>query len=62
MTTVPHAHDSWRKSSRSSAQQTCVEVRRTLNAMRDSKDPAGPMLQADLGPLVAAVKSGRLDR
>lgn len=57
MTMVP---PNWRKSSRSAQQANCVELATGL--VRDSKNPAGPMLQTDLGPLLAAVKSGRLDR
>jgi hypothetical protein len=37
----------WRKSSRSGSGDQCVEVApltRTLRAVRDSKDPAGPAL------------------
>lgn len=57
--TVPQG---WRKSSRSSANSNCVEVANTLALVRDSKNPAGPVLTADLGPLLAAVKDGSLDR
>jgi hypothetical protein len=32
----------------------------TLNAVRDSKNPSGLILTADLGRLVQAVKDGRL--
>jgi hypothetical protein len=49
----------WRKSSRSQNTTTCVELA-YLGLVRDSKNPAGPMLRADLPALVAAVKSGRL--
>lgn len=57
--TVPQG---WRKSSRSSANSNCVEVANTLAAVRDSKNPAGPTLSADLGPLLAAVKCDSLSR
>ena len=50
----------WRKSSRSASHSNCVELGST-GAVRDSKNPAGPMLAADVSALVAAVKSGRLD-
>jgi hypothetical protein len=51
----------WRKSSRSGSEGgNCVELAHTMVAVRDSKNPAGPVLRADLGALVAAVKSGRL--
>ena len=50
----------WRKSSRSSAQTNCVEVS-NLGAVRDSKNPVGPILLVDLAPMLTTVKSGRLD-
>lgn len=34
----------WRKSSRSSNQTNCVEIRCDLAAVRDSKDPSGGTL------------------
>jgi hypothetical protein len=58
MTTISR----WRKSSYSSSNDTCVEVHGDLAAVRDSKHLAGPVLRADLGALVAAVKDGQLDR
>jgi hypothetical protein len=50
----------WRKSSFSGGGGNCVEVRQDLTAVRDSKNPAGPTLTADLSPLLAIVKSGEL--
>jgi hypothetical protein len=53
----------WRKSSFSGGQNNaCIELASCLVAMRDSKNPAGPMLRADLRGLLAAVKDGHLDR
>lgn len=52
----------WRKSSFSGSGGDCVQVRQDLAAPRDSKNPAGPALAADLSRLLAAVRSGRLDR
>lgn len=49
----------WRKSSRSSGQGgECVELA-YAGAVRDSKNPGGPILQVDLGGLMAAVKLGQ---
>ncbi|MFD9734390.1 DUF397 domain-containing protein [Umezawaea sp. NPDC059074] len=53
----------WRKSSYSANQNDCVEVRGTLDAVRDSKNPAGPALRvsrAKLGAFLTAVKDDRL--
>jgi len=52
----------WRRSSFSGAGGNCVEVRQDLAAVRDSKNPAGPTLSADLSRLLANVRSGELDR
>jgi hypothetical protein len=50
----------WRKSSRSGSQSNCVEVAHTLDLVRDSKNPDGPVLK--MGPgFLAAVKAGRFD-
>lgn len=51
----------WRKSSRSAQEANCVEVS-DLGLVRDSKNPAGPLLAADLGALLAAVKGDSLSR
>lgn len=49
----------WRKSSRSGAESNWVELAST-GAVRDSKNRAGPVLAADLRPLLTAIKTGRL--
>ena len=45
--------DGWRKSSFSDQGNGCVEVARTLGAVRDSKNPDGPVLRVDVRGLVA---------
>jgi Domain of unknown function (DUF397) len=52
----------WRKSSFSGDGGNCVQVRRDLAAVRDSKNPAGPQLAVALTRLVASVRSGGLTR
>jgi hypothetical protein len=37
-----------------------VELASGLNAVRDSKNPTGPTLRANLVALLGAVKAGRL--
>ncbi len=52
----------WRKSSRSSGQNgACVELAH-VGALRDSKNPGGPILRTDITALVIAVRTGRFDR
>ena len=52
----------WKKSSRSTNTNSCVELSGTLTDVRDSKNVRGPVLRADVAALVSAVKSSRLDR
>jgi hypothetical protein len=50
----------WRKSTRSSGNNgNCVELA-NLGAIRDSKNPTGPALIADLDQLLTALKTGHL--
>lgn len=58
MTTVTH---DWRKARASSNQTNCVEVSRSLEALRDSKNPRGPILPVNAAALVAAVRRGAFD-
>lgn len=52
----------WRKSTRSAGNNgACVELA-NVGAVRDSKNPAGPALRVDLARLVAAARTGCLDR
>ncbi|OLF04542.1 hypothetical protein BLA60_40335 [Actinophytocola xinjiangensis] len=56
MTTVS---ERWRKSTRSAQETNCVEVS-NLGAVRDSKNPDGPRLNADLSGLISSVKWGQV--
>ena len=50
----------WRKSTHSGGDdddQNCVELA-AQGAVRDSKNPTGPVLSVDITALVAAVKAG----
>lgn len=50
----------WRKSSRSQSGSSCVEVARTLDALRDSKNPTGlPLAVANLDTFLREVKRDR---
>jgi hypothetical protein len=51
------ASDTWRKSRRSQNGANCVEVRRTLDQVRDSKNPEGPALHVDVRALVRVLRS-----
>jgi hypothetical protein len=46
----------WRKSSYSGSNSNCVEVA-AEGAVRDSKNPGGPVLTVDITALLAAAKS-----
>jgi hypothetical protein len=59
MTTGPHQ---WRKSTYSSSGGDCVELAGSLDLVRDSKNPTGPTLRADLAALLTAVRSNHFTR
>ena len=66
MTAPEQAAAVWRKSSRSNGQGQCVEVARLDQAVavRDSKDPAGPVLTftpAEWTAFIAGTKAGEFD-
>jgi hypothetical protein len=61
MTRVTDGAVRWRKSSRSSGEDTCVELA-NVGAVRDSKNPAGPVLVVDVVAFLGVVRSGGLDR
>jgi hypothetical protein len=50
----------WRKSSHGGESGQCVELA-CHGAVRDSKNPGGPILSAELRHLLSAVKVGRFD-
>jgi hypothetical protein len=52
---------SWQKSSFSSNGSSCVELSLELAAVRDSKNPDGPILTADLRHFVRTIQDGKLD-
>lgn len=49
----------FKKSSRSGNEGACVELAhaKKLGVVRDSKNPGGPLLMADISALIAAAKS-----
>ncbi|WP_433262295.1 DUF397 domain-containing protein [Actinosynnema sp. CS-041913] len=55
----------WRKSTRSTNTNSCVEVAGGLAAVRDSKNPDGPRLEfraaRSVAALFTAVRRGRFD-
>lgn len=64
--TADFAAATWRKSSRSNAEQECVEVAQvpTVVGIRDSKDPEGGHLafgRTEFRALLDRVKAGDLD-
>jgi len=66
MSTLPELHAKWRKSSYSTDGGNCVEIAPLANgriAVRDSKDPSGPVLVFDgdvFRAFTDAIKGDRL--
>lgn len=60
--TVPTNARRWRKSTYSDGHETCVELPGDLDAVRDSKNPNGPILQIDAKALVAAIRAGTFEQ
>lgn len=60
---TPHTTGArWRKSSYSGGEGgNCVEVSHDLTAIRDSKNPNGPVVTGDVRALIEAIKLGRSD-
>jgi hypothetical protein len=54
--------DTWRRASRSENGANCVELRNTLDEVRDSKNTTGPSLRGNIRSLTQAIKNGRLGR
>jgi len=52
----------WRKSRRSANGHDCVELRSTLDQVRDSKNAAGPALDANVPALLRAIQTNQLNR
>lgn len=52
----------WRKSSHSGSANECVELAGTLDRLRDSKNPNGSVLHADVERLINAVRADRFSR
>jgi hypothetical protein len=62
VTTARSQPSHWRKSSYSGGENDdCIELTDTLDAIRDSKNPAGPVLRADVRDLLSSLRQGLLD-
>jgi hypothetical protein len=57
--TVPQENVRWVKAQASQDQGDCVELGHT-GLLRDSKNPAGPVLPVSIAALVDAVKANRV--
>lgn len=52
----------WRKSTSSQASSDCVEIADTLDQLRDSKNPGGPVLHANIKALIRSAKQDDFGR
>ncbi|WP_082860021.1 DUF397 domain-containing protein [Alloactinosynnema sp. L-07] len=57
----PDTPTTWRKSSRSQSGATCVELHRTMGEVRDSKNPNGPTINANMAALVRLIHVGEFN-
>ncbi|RZS41190.1 uncharacterized protein DUF397 [Herbihabitans rhizosphaerae] len=48
----------WRKATHSENGSDCVELRGTLDRVRDSKNPGGPVLRGNVPALLRTIKTG----
>ncbi|HEV8562251.1 MAG TPA: DUF397 domain-containing protein [Actinophytocola sp.] len=53
--------NTWRKSSGSANDASCVELRNTLDQVRDSKSSSASVIRGDIPALLQAIRAGRLD-
>ena len=60
-TNRPETAVTWRKASHSQDEGACVELA-WAGAVRDSKNPDGPVLTVTLGALIATLKADRVTR
>jgi hypothetical protein len=51
----------WKKAGRSAGTSNCVELANN-GGVRDSKNPHGPIVMIDLGPLLSAIKQDCIRR
>ena len=51
----------WRKSRRSQNGPNCVELRNTLDQVRDSKNITGPALRGNIPALLRTIQTGQFN-
>ena len=52
----------WRKALSSQNNANCIELRNSLDQLRDSKNASGPVLRGDIRTLLFAIQTGTFDR